>query len=263
MSYYQLAVFIFLSCMLLNLSCAKSLKVNKKKPTQEENSREEEKPHFSAEKLLKPLTGSFDISSNYIFRGISFSSNLPAFQGGLSYLFPKTGLYVDVWGSNVKFYDFVGNTATVEPDLGGGIRNTVGTHFSYDFSWIRYSYPKAYQINFDEFLANFQYFFISSLIGYTRNYFGTGGQGTYTNIGINYDIPPQYFFNLKDINLNAGIGYYYLPELFGNYADYKIQLGKTIKNYKLSLQWTDTNHKYNIDPNFANSKITAMIQVSF
>src|SRR5688500_10708134 len=62
------------------------------------------------------LTGNFDMTSNYMFRGISNSNNLPAVQGGWTYTFGGTGLYFNLWGSNVNFVDPQGNLATVEFD---------------------------------------------------------------------------------------------------------------------------------------------------
>src|SRR3982751_6029953 len=90
-----------------------------------------------------PLTGNFDITTNYVFRGISNSNNNPAFQGGLTYTFLTSGIYFNVWGSNVDFVDAYDNQATVEADTIVGISNSINDNWSYDVNFDRYNYPKA------------------------------------------------------------------------------------------------------------------------
>src|SRR5690348_3144550 len=55
------------------------------------------------------LSGNLAWVSNYMFRGMSQTRNLPALQGSLTYSFPY-GIYANAWGSNVRFVD---STATV------------------------------------------------------------------------------------------------------------------------------------------------------
>src|SRR3990167_4439710 len=98
---------------------------------------------------LDNLSGTFDFTTNYVFRGISQTENLPAVQGGLTYGFPW-GLYANVWGSNVKFSDPLGNAATVEFDTIAGIHNEIGSYFSYDINLARYNYPRARGSNYNE-----------------------------------------------------------------------------------------------------------------
>src|SRR5579863_7214452 len=42
------------------------------------------------------LSGSLAFTTNYIFRGVSNSENLPAVQGSLTYTFP-IGIYLNLW----------------------------------------------------------------------------------------------------------------------------------------------------------------------
>ncbi len=92
------------------------------------------------------LTGILTITSNYIFRGITQTSNLPAFQGGLTYTFPGTGIYLNLWGSNVNFLDPQGNTSTVEIDTIAGYKNSIGEHFDYDINIDRYIIPNQHPV---------------------------------------------------------------------------------------------------------------------
>ena len=209
-----------------------------------QNSQTNSQPTPQAEAAENPLTGNFDLTTNYMFRGISQSNNLPAVQGGLTYTFLTTGIYLNLWGSNVNFSDPQGNTATVEFDTIAGIANDIGDHFNYNISMARYNYPKS-NASYNEFLANAQWFFLTAQFGYSPNVYNLHAPGTYTNIGISYDIPPQCIGHLNNVNLKAGIGHYNLPNSVGlrSYNDYNIQLSKTFGNYVLSAQWTDTNFR--------------------
>jgi uncharacterized protein (TIGR02001 family) len=51
------------------------------------------------------LTANADITSNYIFRGITQSANRPAVQGGLDYTVPGTGFAIGTWVSSIDFGD--------------------------------------------------------------------------------------------------------------------------------------------------------------
>src|SRR5262249_51186548 len=50
------------------------------------------------------LAGNLALTSDYIFRGQSQTGHNPAAQGEIDYTHPS-GIYLGVWGSNVKFQD--------------------------------------------------------------------------------------------------------------------------------------------------------------
>ena len=51
------------------------------------------------------LTANAEITSNYVFRGITQSANRPAVQGGLDYTFRDSGFAVGTWVSSIDFGD--------------------------------------------------------------------------------------------------------------------------------------------------------------
>jgi len=211
------------------------------------------------------LSGTFDITSNYMFRGISNSNNVPAFQGGLTYQFTKTGIYFNIWGSNVNFSDPLGNTATVEIDTIAGIRNSIGDNFTYDINVDRYNYPKARAADYDEIIANATFYFLTAQIAYSSNVYGFHDNGTYVNIGFNYPVPPHFIFGQENVVVSGGIGHYSLnptPTL-QSYNDYNIQIAKTIGSYTLAVQWTDTNGR-SVDPVYLrDSHIIGTVTANF
>lgn len=192
------------------------------------------------------LSGTFDLTSNYIFRGVSQSANLPAVQGGLTYSFP-IGLYLNAWGSNVRF---PGTDASVELDtiIGWG-----GKLFHDELSWDvnadRYNYPGERHLNYNEINTLFNYKFLQLGVSYSGNIYNTHQTGIYYNGGINYDVPPQYIFNVEDVNFTALMGHNSLPRAAGNsYNDYQVGLSKKFRIYTVLAQWISTNGRQHISP---------------
>ncbi|HTM63313.1 MAG TPA: TorF family putative porin [Gammaproteobacteria bacterium] len=211
---------------------------------------------------LKNLSGNLTFVTNYVFRGISQSSNLPATQGSLTYTFP-INIYLNIWGSNVKFLDSHGKNATVELDTIIGYHNTYGDNFSYDLSFARYNYSGARFANYNEFNAVASYYFIQLTLGYSADVFNTHQTGTYYNGGINYDIPSTWIYGVCDVNFLATLGHYSLPVAAGNsYNDYNIQVTKGFKNYKVAAQWTSTNGRQHNSP-LDGSQLIAQLGVDF
>lgn len=208
---------------------------------------------------LDAFTATFDLTTNYVFRGISQTENLPAAQGGLTYTSPF-GLYLSLWGSNVKFVD---TDATIELDTIAGYSNTIGEHFTYDINYARYNYPSATNLEYNELNTLFNYYFLQAGISYSANVYNSHKSGTYYSGGINYDIPPAYIFNLENMNILALIGHYSLPKAAGNsYDDYNVALSKKIKQYTLTAQWTGTNGKAH-NPPYDSDQIIGTVTVDF
>jgi uncharacterized protein (TIGR02001 family) len=100
---------------------------------------------FAQAKAPEPdYTLSFNAGAvtDYRFRGISQTSKKPALQGGLDFAH-KSGLYLGVWGSNVKWVkDFNGATkGNYEVDLYGGFKGEIVKDLSFDVGFITYRYP--------------------------------------------------------------------------------------------------------------------------
>jgi uncharacterized protein (TIGR02001 family) len=206
------------------------------------------------------LSGNLTLVSNYVFRGVTQSKNLPATQGGLTYTFP-IGLYFNVWGSNVKFNDE--SNATSELDTIIGYTNSIGDDFKYDINADRYNYPGARELSYNEINTLFYYKFLQAGISYSSDVFATHKSGTYYQGGINYDIPANYVFNINDLNVKALFGHYNLPVDAGNtYNDYNVSLNKKLRNYVLTAQWTSTNGRQHNSP-YDGSQLIGQVAVNF
>ncbi len=217
---------------LLSLSCFSTLsfaEATTKQPSAKEN-------------FLNHLSGNMALTNNYVFRGISQTREEPAVQGGLAYTFDSK-IHLNIWGSNVNFESPTGQTATLETDETIGYGNTI-KDFTYDISIVRYQYPRASTASYFEGLGTLSYRFLTFLIGYSSNVFGSHGPGTYTNLGVHFEIPAKYVY-FEDITLSGSVGHYNLDKNAGtNYEDYNVQIAKALSDkYTISLAWIDTSHK--------------------
>lgn len=202
-----------------------------------------------------PVSGYLTFATNYIFRGISQTNNTPAAQASLTYTFLSSGIYFNLFGSNVYFTAPNGNIGTVEIDTIVGISNDIGEHFNYNISFQRYNYPKATQLEYNEafFIATF--YFFTGTIAYSANEYNVHKPGTYYNLAIEFPVPLKGF---EDATLSLSAGHFTLPRAAGrSYNDYSAIFKKSIKNFDLALQWTNTNHRNTLDHSYVVASITA------
>ncbi|MBV7256790.1 TorF family putative porin [Pacificimonas sp. WHA3] len=87
------------------------------------------------------LSGNVGLYSDYRFRGISFSDEELALQGGID-LAHSSGFYVGTWGSNLGGFGTFGDP-NLELDVYAGYGGTVGGVGTYDIGVLYYLYPGA------------------------------------------------------------------------------------------------------------------------
>jgi len=95
-----------------------------------------------------PVTANFAVTSNYIFRGVTQTSDIAAVQGGIDYAH-GSGFYVGTWMSNYS------TGSQYENDIYGGYTMEIGS-VGMDFGTILYRYPVGpTQSDLQEVYANF------------------------------------------------------------------------------------------------------------
>ena len=93
------------------------------------------------------LTANVGLTSQYVYRGITQTAEKPAIQGGADFTH-SSGIYLGTWGSNISWFsdnpaNGTGNSVSMEWDLYGGYRNTIGD-VGYDVGVLQYYYPGRY-----------------------------------------------------------------------------------------------------------------------
>ncbi|MDP2134647.1 MAG: TorF family putative porin, partial [Sulfuritalea sp.] len=88
------------------------------------------------------FTGNVGFATEYLYRGIAQTRGKPALQGGFDYAH-ASGLYAGVWGSNISWIGdaVAGASASLEIDVYGGYKGSLGGDFGYDIGVLTYNYP--------------------------------------------------------------------------------------------------------------------------
>ncbi len=174
------------------------------------------------------VSANLAITSNYIWRGMTQSSNSPAVQGGIDLGYK--GFYIGTWGSNVEF-NIPGfpTDNNMEADFYGGYAGEI-TGIGFDIGYIYYAYPnESDEFNFDE-----AYFGLS----YDWDNFGINGK---YSLAINSNIDtPDYWEVGATAKLPWEVG---LAASYGDYDDvgsnYLVSLAKTFGKFEVKIAYTD------------------------
>jgi len=168
--------------------------------------------------------------NEYRYRGISQSRLQPALQGGADYA-DKSGAYIGVWGSSIKWIKDGGGKSNTEVDIYGGYKFTVG-EVGYDLGFLRYEYSN----NALTPSANTNELYGAVTMGpttlkYSRsngNLFGfAGSKGSYYvdltatyDLGDGFSLAPH--LGYQSVNGTGNSKY--------SYTDYALTLGKDLGN---------------------------------
>ncbi len=177
-------------------------------------------------------TLSFNVGgvNEYRYRGISQSRLDPALQGGADYA-DKSGAYVGIWASSIKWIKDSGGKSNAEVDLYGGYKFTVGD-YGYDLGFLRYEYSgNALPVS-----ANTNELYGAVTLGVTTlkysqstgNLFGFANSkgSSYVDLTATYDLGDGYTFaphiGYQTVKGAANKGY--------SYADTSFTVGKDLGN---------------------------------
>lgn len=108
------------------------------------------------------LFANIGLASNYIWRGVTQTSDQAAIQGGIDYQY-KNGIYAGTWVSNVDF-----GAAGYEQDwyVGYSFKTDPVT---WDVGYMLYTYPTLDDLNFGELYAHVTWEFLTGGLAFTTN----------------------------------------------------------------------------------------------
>lgn len=208
------------------------------------------------------LEGNLTATSDYVFRGVSQSSENPALQPSLT-LSHESGLYANVWASNVDF-DTPGDGISVEVDYTLGWSTDVAEGVNLDLSAVRYTYPgsnRGFGIDYNEFIGtvtlNDNWF---AKIGYTSDYSNSGENAVYYQVGGGWDIGET------GVNFHFSGGYYDLDNYANDsYYDFQVGFAKDFGPFNIDLSYFDTS-SFGVDlgdQDLADSRIVVTVSYDF
>ncbi|MBF0444020.1 MAG: hypothetical protein HQL68_00400 [Magnetococcales bacterium] len=184
------------------------------------------------------LSANVAMTSDYVWRGVSQTSEGPAIQGGFD-LSHKSGVYLGTWGSNINFGD-----SQMELDLYGGYATEFSSGLGLDVGFIQYYYPGG--------LSSNEYDFTEFYLGVSYSVAGVG-------LSTKYSYSPDFGATVPDQSaqyIEAGIDYTMGPvtaaahygHSFGDafttpdsYDDYSVGLSTELMGLGLDLSYYATN----------------------
>lgn len=191
------------------------------------------------------------LTTDYVFRGVSFSDEDPAIQGSFDYAHP-IGFYLGAWASN---WDGFGTESELEIDYYGGYANSLGP-IDYDVAALYYTFPGAQDPGFelDYFEAHVGLSHTTEAIpltptvgvgyNYSPDYNGQDGSSHYVSGSLDFVLPAEIGLSLGVGRLDVAGGA--LGALVGRpdgfeYTHYQVGLSKTIQSFNFGLTYHDTS----------------------
>ncbi len=196
------------------------------------------------------ITSNIGVFSQYIFRGISYTQENPAVQGGFDFAH-ESGAYLGIWGTNVS--DLALSNATGEIDLYGGFAKTYGD-WTVDVGFLQFIFPGGKydlvgggteSLNTLELNAAVSWKFIqlkysyavTDYFGFSKKSFGADSDGSdYLELNANYEFMPGWV-------LNAHVGHQKVKN-YGDYdfTDWKLGVTKNFEGgWQAAVAYIDTN----------------------
>ena len=197
-------------------------------------------PGLAAAADPSPVTGNMSIVSDYRFRGISQTFELPAIQGGIDYAH-SSGFYVGNWNSSVSGLSFA-DTAGIEMDFYGGWKKSFGD-IGMDVGLLQYYYPGAKTAAGDKYdtlegYIGVSWKWLSAKYSYAfSDFFGlTNSDGSgYLDLGFTMEVAPK---------LNI-VAHYGMQTIKNNdaleYNDWKLGVTYDLNGWVLGAAYVDTD----------------------
>ncbi len=208
------------------------------------------------------LSANIGLFGQYVFRGITYTNERPALQGGFDYSH-SSGLFLGVWGSNVDKNALYGNT--LEIDLYGGYVHQFTPDLGVNVGFLQFYYPDNEKLNGESAnttelnaAVNWKWFqlkysyAVSDFFGLNNKSLGDGhgdSKGSdYVELNFNYTLP-------YDINLALHAGHQTVEGRdIADYTDYLVGVNKNFSiagstGWNAGVNFTSTNasHRWYVD----------------
>ena len=194
---------------------------------------------------VEGIPGHFSVtlvfSTDYVFRGLSFSERNPSGQGFLNWSH-DSGTYAGVFASNAKFAESV----SVEVDFFAGYVAQLGD-WVLDFAANYYTFPGAQEFDSPEFWFtsgyNFGFMSVTGHVAYTWDYFGFEN-ALYGSGKVAVPLPAPL---PTGFTIDAHVGHQYIEaaDIVGlpSYTDWSVGVGYSLWGFDLDLRYVSTDIK--------------------
>ena len=195
------------------------------------------------------LSGNVSIVSDYLFRGLSQTSQDPALQAGVEYG-SSDSWYIGAWATNVSWLSDLSSppdasiSNSLEIDMYAGWRIPLSETWKLDLGLYSYYYPGDYPYGFTrpyttEAYVGISWTFITLKYSYAfTNAFGFADSkdSDYLDLSANWEFSPSWV-------LNAHVGHQRIDNFnAADYTDWKLGITKNFSNgVAIALGYYDTN----------------------
>lgn len=215
---------------------------------------------YGAEPGTTDVNFDLNLTSDYVFRGITQTQGKPAIQLGVDMDFGN-GAYAALWASNVDFSGdgYPSDGAHQEIDLAFGFARPLSDTVSGEIAWIGYWFPgvdPGIDYDYGEWIASLNYRGRYNLaVGYSSQVFGEEDPGWFYETSAVFDMP-------HDLGLEATLGTYDLDLAYGVTYHYA-SLGLSGQAGKLgwSLVYHDTSSE--AESAFGQSQTKSRLVLNF
>ena len=186
------------------------------------------------------ITANASVTSNYIWRGLTQTTNDAAVQGGIDYA-NESGFYAGTWVSNVNYG--ADDVYSYEHDLYFGFSGESGD-ISYDVGYLYYNYDAEAEFDFAEVYGSVGFGGLSvtlSLLAHTEADEGEGrdyGFGQASYISVDYGFP---VLNGAEVGIHAGYYQGDFAEDFNGVPDGYVDCGVSLSKDGFSFAITGTD----------------------
>ena len=184
--------------------------------------------------------GGVAFTSDYLFRGISQTSNNAAVQGTLT-VNHESGLYYTLWGSSIA-----NGSGGLELDTLIGFAGKAG-EVGYDVGVMRYNYPGmnkgnyGFEPDYNEVYGSVSFKGMKFGLNYSPDYFAESDQfvyvyGAYSTEVAGVGLSASLGMNMFDDNamMSQALGYAGTDD---SYIDYKVAASKSVKGLGVELAY--------------------------
>lgn len=175
------------------------------------------------------FSANVSVANNYIWRGLTQTTNEPAVSGGIDYA-SDSGFYMGTWASNVQYA--ADDVYSYEHDIYFGFSGESGD-ITYDVGYLYYNYDETANYDFGEIYGTIGYGAFSAtlyLLANTEADEAEGedfGFGSTTYLSLDYGIPLE---SGTEIGLHVGSHQGDFSESFNgvpdDYIDYSVTVSK-------------------------------------
>ena len=175
--------------------------------------------------VMAEVSASAALSTEYIWRGATQTSDDMAYSGGVDYS-NDNGAYAGVWPSNVDFGD-----ADIEVDVYGGYSAAINDDLSWDVGFISYNYPGA-KGRFDELYVGLAYGAYSITYYDDIDLRADGSIGSYVEAGADFEV--------GDYGVSLHLGNYDFEQGY-SVVDYRVAFSTEIEGFGVELAVSDSD----------------------